>query len=175
MAINNNPSDSNLGGVHGRGATPEEIAKRDGYVQGRTDENYVQRNVRSQERIAAQAAADNNAVSGLLVGMIIALLAAGVGAALYFLTGDRSNVVPVEVPQIDREKETIIEKETTIIEREAPTPDVSLPDVQVDTPDVNIVNESPEPVAEPEPVAAPEPVTEPEPAAESAPDAQTAE
>ena len=50
---NNHPSDQDLSGVRGREATPEEIAQRDGYVRGRTDENYVQQNLRGQERAIA--------------------------------------------------------------------------------------------------------------------------
>ncbi|MGB7249450.1 MAG: hypothetical protein WBC73_10965 [Phormidesmis sp.] len=167
MAINNNPSDPNadpnIGGVHGREATPEEIARRDGYVRGRTDENYVQGDIRSQERAVAQARANDSAASGLIFGIIIAILAAGVGAAFYFLSGDRSDVAPVAVPQI--EKETITEKETTIIQKEeSAAPPVSLPDVQVevpevDVPDVNITNEAP---AEPEAPAEAAPKAEPE-------------
>ena len=108
-----------------------------------------------------QSRADDNAASGLLLGLFIALLAAGVGAALYFLSGDRT--APVAVPQI--QKETTTEKETTIIERDNSQPAVEPPDVQVNVPevsvpevsapevnvpDVNITNEIPaEPAAEP--------------------------
>lgn len=163
MAINNNnPSDPNISGVQGRPATPEEIAQRDGYVKGRTDEHYVQNNLRDQDRAVVQSRANDSAASGLVFGLIIALLAAGVGAAFYFLSGDRSNIVPVAVPQI--EKETTTEKETTVIERESPQAPVSLPDVQVDVPDVNITNETP---AAPAPEAAP--ALEAEPNAEPAP------
>lgn len=148
----------NLSGVHGRKATPEEIARRDGYVKGRNDENYVQGSLRSQGRVAAQAQINDSAASGMLIGIIIAILAAVVGGAMYFLTGDRTNVAPIAVPQIEREK--TIEKETTIIEREVPSPDVSLPDVQIDVPeiqieapevsapDVNVIDETVEPKAE---------------------------
>lgn len=163
MTINNNPSAQGLSGVSGREATREEIARRDGYVQGRNDENYAQGALRTQERMIAQERANDSAASGMLVGLLIALLAAGAGAALYFFTGDRTNVVPVAVPQV--EKETT--KETTIIEREVQAPEVSLPDVQVDVPEVNLpdvdINEASEPVAEPEAKSEPEPAaTEPE-------------
>ncbi len=163
-------SNQEMSGLHGRPATPEEIARRDGYVKGRSDENYAQGTIRTHERIAAQSQANDSAASGLLVGLLVAVVAAGAGAALYFLTGDRPNPAPVAVPQIERETT----KETTVIEREVPASDVSLPDVQinvpdvnvpeVDAPDINITNESPEPAAEPksEPAA--------EPAAESAPE-----
>ncbi|MEL7331369.1 MAG: hypothetical protein AAFN12_03935 [Cyanobacteria bacterium J06560_2] len=134
MTLNNNPSKPNLSGVHGHEATPEELARRDGYVQGRADENYTQGALRSQEHAAAQAQVNDSAASGMLTGLLLAILAAGVGAGIYFLTGDRTNVAPVAVPQI--EKETT--RETTIIEREVPSPDVSLPDVQIDVPEVDV-------------------------------------
>ena len=163
----NNPSNERLDGIHGRPATPEEVAQRDGYVQGRTDESYTQNQMRAQDRAIAQSRANENAANGLMTGLLIALLAAGIGAALYFLTGDRTNVVPVSVPQT--EKETVREKETTIIEREVQAPDVSLPDVQIDVPDVslpdvNITNEAPAadaPAAEPATEPATKSVTEP--------------
>ena len=166
-----------MSGIHGRPATPEEVAQRDGYVQGRSDEHYVQRNLRDQERVVAQSRANDNAASGLVFGLIIALLAAGIGAAFYFLSGDRTDVVPVAVPQI--QKETTTEKETTVIERDS-QPAVNLPDVQVNVPevnvpDVNITNQTPAaPAAEPvaEPKAAPAPVAEPK---AEAPTAETAE
>ena len=75
MAVNNSDSvnqdlvNQDLSGVSGRPATPEEIAKREGYVQGRSDEDYVQRNLRSQEGAIAQSRADDSAASGLLVGL----------------------------------------------------------------------------------------------------------
>ncbi|MGB3571608.1 MAG: hypothetical protein WA901_11430 [Phormidesmis sp.] len=160
------PSNQEISGVHGRPATPEELARRDGYVKGRNDENYAQGTIRTHERVAAQAQANDSAASGLLIGLLVALVAAGAGAALYFLTGDRTNTVPVAVPQI--EKETT--KETTVIEREVPSSDVSLPDVQInvpdvnvpaiDAPDVNITNEAPEPAAAPAAELAPEPKAE---------------
>lgn len=169
MAVDNNPNDENLEGVHGRPATPEEVAQRDGYVRGRNDENYVQRNLRDQDRVIAQARSDDSAASGMVFGLVIALLAAGVGAAFFFLSGDRTEPAPVAAPQI--QKERVVEKETTIIEKQAPAPAVSIPDVQIDVPeikapDVNITNEAPEPApaAEAPPAAGTETPSEPEPA-----------
>jgi len=167
-------SNQEISGVHGRPATPEELARRDGYVKGRNDESYAQGTIRTHERIAAQSQANDSAASGLLVGLLVAVIAAGAGVALYFLTGDRTNPAPVAVPQIERETT----KETTVIEREAPSPDVSLPDVQINVPDVNVpdvnvpdvnvnvpdagaANEAPEPAAEPKAEPAPEPASEP--------------
>ncbi|MGB3789829.1 MAG: hypothetical protein WA949_17595 [Phormidesmis sp.] len=167
MAINDNLSNQPPDGVTGREPTPAEVARHDGYVQGRTDENYVQGGVRSQERAVAQARANDNAASGMVFGLCIALLAAGAGAAIYFLMGDRTDVVPVAVPQIQKEK--TVEKETTVIERESSAPAINLPDVsvpdvniqvpEVKAPDVNITNEAPAAPAEP----APEPAAEPAP------------
>lgn len=171
MTTNDNLSNQQPDNTIGRQPTPEEVARRDGYVRGRNDENYVQDSVRSQERAVVQARANDSAASGIVFGLCIALLAAGAGAAIYFLMGDRTEVAPVTVPQIEREK--TIERETTVIERESPAPTVDVPDVnvpdvnvpdvniqvpEVDAPDVNITNETPEAPAEnqeetPEPVA----------------------
>ncbi len=177
MAVHNHPDNQDLPDMTGREATPEEIALRDGYVEGRNDEGYRQRNLHRQERAVAQAQANDEASSGVIFGLIIAVLAAGIGAAFYFLSGDRTNLVPVAVPQI--------QKETTIIEKQSPAapapaaPPVALPDVRinvpaVNVPDVNITNEVP---AQPAPAApapaAPAPAANTEnlepPAAEAAP------
>lgn len=167
-----NPDNENLSGVRGRPATPEEVAQRNGYVKGRSDEYATQNQMRAQERAIAQTHADNSAASGLLTGLLLAMLAAGVGAALYFLTGDRTNVTPAVAPQIERE--TVREKETTIIEREVSAPEVNIPDVRVNVPDVslpdvNITNEAPAEEAAPkaaEPAPA-EAASEPQPEAAS--------
>lgn len=167
----NNVNDSSINGIQGREATPEEIARRDGYVQGRNDENYVQGSVRAQERAAAQTAANDGAASGLIVGLMIALLAGAVGAAVYFLSTDSTTpVVAPEVEQAPKVEREII-KEKTIIERNntttpAPTPEVNVETAPAPAPDVNIINQEPAP-AEPAPATEPaaesteQPATEP--------------
>lgn len=171
MATNDNLPDQHPDNTIGRQPTPEEVARRDGYVQGRTDENYVQDSARGQERAVAQARANDSAASGIVFGLCIALLAAVAGGAIYFLMGDRTNVDPVSVPQI--EKETI-ERETTVIEQEAPAPavetpaaappDVNIQAPEVNVPDVNVTNEAPEAPANTEETA---PNTAPETAPEN--------
>ncbi len=166
MTANNNPNDENLEGVHGRPATPEEVAQRDGYVRGRNDENYAQRNLREQDRAIAQARSDDSTASGLVFGLAIAFLAASVGVAFYFLSSDRTPA-PVAAPQI--QKERVVEKETTIIEKQAPAPAESLPDIQVDVPevkvpDIDITNEPASAPAPAESEASAEPPAEAEPA-----------
>ncbi len=180
MAIHDQSDSQNLHGITGREATPEEVALRDGYVEGRSDEGYQQRDLRRQERAVVQAQANDQASSGVIFGLIVAVLAAGIGATFYFLSGDRTNLVPVAVPQV--------QKETTIIEKQSPAapapaaPNVTLPDVRINVPevkapDVNITNEAPpaQPSAAPAPAApapaAPEPAAKvnPEPATEAAP------
>lgn len=136
MATEGYPSENKLEGVQGREATPEEIARRDAYRQGRSDANYAQNQLRNQEQAAAYAREESSAASGVVVGLLIALLAGAVGVALYFLTGSRSNPVPATAPTIERE--SVIERETTVIERDNPAPDVSLPDVQVEVPEVSV-------------------------------------
>lgn len=154
MAINNNLNDQSLPGVRGREVTPEEVARRDGYVQGRSDESYVQGNLRSREREDARARANDSAASGMLFGIVLAVLAAGTGVAVYFLAGDRAIQTPV--PQVERER--VIERETTVIERENSAPAIELPDVQVDVPEVNLpdVNLTEEAPAEPTEALAPQ-------------------
>ncbi|MEN8446348.1 MAG: hypothetical protein ABG776_15210 [Cyanobacteria bacterium J06555_13] len=119
MAIHNTPS--------------EEAAKREGYVQGRSDENYVQRGVRSQERAIANARSTDNAASGMVFGLVIALLAALVGGGFFLLSGDRTtNVVPVSVPDVET---------PSVTEIELPDVEVNVPDVEA--PDVNITETAP--------------------------------
>ena len=154
---------SNIDGVTRRDATPEEVARRDGYVQGRNDENYVQDNVRRQERAAAQTAVNDSATSGLVVGFLIALLAAGIGAAVYFL--GRPAPAPVAAPEVEQapqiQREII--RERTLIEREnaapAPAPEVNVSTPETPAPEVNIINQEPAESA-PAPEAPAEPETE---------------
>lgn len=170
MAINNTPDEQNIEGVRGRPATPEEIAQRDGYVRGRQDESHVQRDLRDRDlreydRVIAQSRANDNAASGVVFGIAIAVVAAGVGIAAYFLLGGNDNsLTPAEAPPVQRE--TVIERET-IIERPNAAPAESLPDVQIDVPDVNTVNEAPADAdvqTQPEPAADPTAETEAAPA-----------
>lgn len=122
----------------------EEAAKREGYVRGRNDENYVQRDLSARER--SVVGANDSAASGLVFGLIVAMLAVLIGGAFYFLSGDRgNNVVPVAVPQTETETTNEIKLPDVNVEM----PDVNVPDVNV--PDVNITNQTPaqEPTAPP--------------------------
>ncbi len=126
-----------------RNTPDEEAAKRAGYVQGRNDENYVQNDL---ARDRAVATTNDSAASGLVFGLIIALLAALIGGAFYLLSGDRSNnVVPVAVPQTETETTNEIQLPDVNVN----VPEVNVPEVNV--PDVNITNETPaqEPAAPP--------------------------
>lgn len=140
-----NPNDPN---VTGREATDAEIARRNAYVKGRNDENNVQRQVRGYERASVQAQANDSAASGLLVGLLIALLAGGVGAMLYFMGGDRTAPVSLPETDIDVTEVEVPEVEAPDINMEVPeveVPDVEAPEVEV--PEVNA--EAPEaPAAE---------------------------
>lgn len=163
MAINNEADEQNLEGVHGRVATPEEVAQRDGYVQGRQDEHYVQRELREYDKVIAQSRAKDNAASGVVFGIAIAIAAAAVGVAAYFLLANErtTDLAPTVAPPT--QQDTLIDREPTI-EQPSPAPPVSLPDVQIDVPDVNApdvdtTNEAPA-EAEPDTQVQPEATTD---------------
>lgn len=101
----------------------EDAAKREGYIQGRNDENYVQNTVRRNAMASRIVEIRESSGMGTIFGLVIALLAMGVGALFFFANTDSgSDIVPVAVPEI----------ETDI------TPDVELPDVNVEVPDVEV-------------------------------------
>ncbi|MEL6259769.1 MAG: hypothetical protein AAFQ40_03350 [Cyanobacteria bacterium J06623_5] len=105
------------------------------YLQGRNDESLVQEQMRDQARSRARSQPINdNTASGMLLGLIVAFLAASAGAAMYLWGTHRS--APIAVPQVERESNT--ERETTIIERAGDQLPERLPDVTVEVPDVNV-------------------------------------
>lgn len=129
----NEPDNQNLSGVKGRRATPEEVARRDGYVQGRKDENSLNYTL-NHRQVATQERADGVA-NGVIIGLIVALLAGGIGAALYLLSSER-NVVPVSVPGSNETRTEIKLPDVNVEAPDVKVPEVRLPDVQV--PDVNV-------------------------------------
>lgn len=142
--------------VKGRPATSEEQAYRDGYVSGRVNEDRAQANLRIQRDADSRARASNDAASGLLIGVLVALIAAAIGGIAFYLSRDTA----VPETQAPTENNTVIE--TPQVE----PPEVEVPDVNVTVPDVNItapeapapeapVNEAP---SEPVEAAPPEPV-----------------
>jgi hypothetical protein len=129
-----------------RPATDREIAYRNGYVQGRAleqTENYRRRTM--QARIREQQArlrAENGAASGVIIGFLIALIAAVVGSIVYF-AGDRNPEVQTPEPATTAPEPT--NQETTIIERTIertqqaiPVPQRQAPSNQGDQPIINI-------------------------------------
>ncbi|MUL38779.1 hypothetical protein [Gloeocapsopsis dulcis] len=139
------------------GASSNVEAYREGYVQGQVSENY-------QEEVLAVR--DNeNASRGLLLGILLASLAALTAGGIWLLN-QRNEPVPtntnIVVPAPNSEPSPaaspVPENRTTIIDRvrEVPVP-VPVPQQQApapEAPDVNITLPSP---------AAPVPATQPEP------------
>ena len=118
--------------------TPSEAAaKREGYVQGRSDESYVQNVARDHARAVDRVQVRESSGTGIIFGLIVAGLAAAIGGFFYIANMDRGGSTPVVLPEVDTD-----------------ITNVELPDVQVDvpevsTPDINITNETPaEPAAE---------------------------
>ena len=133
---------------------------KDGYVNGQVDERYQENALASRD--------NENAGRGLLIGILLASLAALTAGAVWFAnqSNDVNPVAPVVVPVPNRAEPSPVPEtktETTIIDR---TRDVLVPVPQQQT--------SPAPQ---QPSAAPEqnvnitvpPVTSPSPATETAP------
>jgi hypothetical protein len=100
-----------------RPATRDEVAYRDGYVQGKSVEQLQQRRMRAREAdiYATEARVrENNGASGVLIGFLLALIAAVIGGILYFANDDAGNVQPVDNQPPATETPT---QDTTIIER----------------------------------------------------------
>lgn len=137
---NNNKTHMNDNTVKGRPASPEEVAYRDGYIRGRATEDQAQNQQRHMDDIRAeqmaQARANESASSGLLAGLLIAIIAACIGGGAYYFTRD-TEPATTEAP---------VERETTIIERTVENnreiiqnpPEVNLPDIQVPEVDVTV-------------------------------------
>ena len=107
--------------------TPSEAAaKREGYIQGRTDESYVQNVARTRARFIDRVQIRESSGTGVIFGLVIAGLALAIGGLFYVANMDRGGSVPVVLP-------------------DAAVPDVQVdvPDVDVSAPDVNVTTEVP--------------------------------
>jgi hypothetical protein len=127
-------------GVTRREATHDPANYRDGYWQGRESERHAVENQQARE--------NESAASGLLIGLLLAGLAALGAGAYYLLNNQNREVVPapvINVPAPDQSPQTT----ERIIERVVPVPQAP-PEVNIPTPNVNI--SVPNPVA-PSPAA----------------------
>ena len=119
--------------LHNAGMLPSDV--QNAYLQGRSDESRVQNRLSKQARsLSRSQSAQDNTASGMLIGLIVAFLAASAGAAAYLWGTYRG--LPTATPQVERESTT--ERETTIIERAGEQIPERLPEVNVDVPDVNV-------------------------------------
>lgn len=156
MTMKNLDQDSNnipLQSVTGRKVTADEVAYRNGYVQGRSIEMQAHDKAMAHERHRAQRAADNNLATGLLLGLLVTGVAGIVGGIVYFYNPQNATA-PVEAPEAVTETETAptqVENNTTIIERTiertreiVPAPsEISLPDVEINLPSGNTAEPAP--------------------------------
>ena len=107
--------------------TPSEsAAKREGYIQGRSDESYVQNVARSRARFVDRIQVRESSGTGIIFGLVIAGLALAIGGLFYVANMDRGGVTPVVLPDVD-----------------VPDVQVEVPEVDVSVPDVNVTNEVP--------------------------------
>lgn len=125
--------------------TPSEAAaKREGYIQGRSDESYVQSVARDRALVADRVQVRESSGTGVIFGLVVAGLALAIGGLFYVANMDRGGSTPVVLPEVDSD----------ITEVELPDVQVDVPDVQVDVPevsdlDVNVTDEAPaEPATE---------------------------
>lgn len=96
--------------VHTRPASRSEVAYREGYIQGRNQEEFHGRINRKRE--------NDSAATGVVIGVILASLAGLVVATLYFSPRSQQvEQVPVPVPQNSPSPAPSTER-TTIIERQ---------------------------------------------------------
>ena len=129
--------------VKGRPASPEEIAYRDGYVRGRATEETAQRRYQRLENLQAEqiarSRANESASSGILLGLLLAIIAACIGGVAYYIARE-PEAATTDAP---------VERETTIIERtiensreviqnppEVNLPTIEAPDIEVNVPEL---------------------------------------
>ncbi|NJN86586.1 MAG: hypothetical protein HC881_10080 [Leptolyngbyaceae cyanobacterium SL_7_1] len=164
------------GSIHARPATPDEVAYRDGYAQGRTKEQAAQSAYRRVEyenqRLREDNSAANGAVNGVVIGLVLASLVGAIAGAFYFLS-QNPTVAPVpEAPQAQpaAPQPPVVERQTTVIERtvdrvrEVQPPTVPEVEVTIPAPELPAVEPVQPETVQPEAVQpqAPEAPTAPE-------------
>ena len=116
----------NSNSIKGRPATPDEVAYRDGYVQGRVAQDNAQRAAH------ARAQADSSAANGFLWGLLVVVIAVTAGGVFYYM--GRGDIESPETPEVN--VETPDAPDVTNINLEAP----ELPEINVETPELPEVN-----------------------------------
>jgi hypothetical protein len=160
--------------VNARPVTRDEVAYRDGYVRGKSAEQLEQDRRRAADarmyEANARMRADNGVSTGLLMGLVLAAVAAVIGGALYVYNADQGTVTPTPeattpaTPQSSNNDTTIIQRTIERTREVVPAPS----NVQVPPVNVEITNPS-----EPAPEAAPAPAPEAAPTAPAQPEATT--
>lgn len=153
--------------VNTRPVTNDEVAYRDGYVRGKVAEQSEQDRRRALDaRIYEENArlrADNGVSTGLILGLVLAAVAAVVGGLLYVYSDANTGGVatPEAVSPQPTNETTIIERTVERTQEVVPAPsEVTLPEVNVDV--------TPPPAAE-QPAPAPEAAGQPEASGEGQP------
>lgn len=160
---NTDPQASNPANI--RKAEPDEVAYRDGYVQGRASERNLQSTNRQLEYTNQRVREDNQAVSGVVVGLVLASIVGAIAGILYFLSQNPAVAPAPEATQAQpvAPEPPVIERQTTVIERTVdrvreveppavPEVEVNIPSPQL--PAVEPVQPQPEAV-QPNPTEAP--------------------
>lgn len=126
--------------IHSRKATPDEVAYRDGYVEGQSSErSQALRDQYARDQYAREQIRESNGVAnGMLIGLSLAVIAGLVASAFYFVNRSESPAPQTPVtapasPQPQQRNTTIIER--TIERTREAAPDVQVPDVQINVPE----------------------------------------
>lgn len=156
--------------VNSRPVTPDEVAYRDGYVQGKSAEQLeVDRrraiDARRHEE-NARLRADNGVSTGVILGFVLAAIAAIFGGVLYLYNNNDSPSPIAPTPDATTPEATSPEptNETTIIERTIERTQEVIPapaPSRVEPPQIN-VEVAPAPAPAPAPAAAPAPAPAPD-------------
>ncbi len=117
-AHNTDPQDQDFDkSINTRPVTNDEVAYRDGYVRGKSAEQIEQDRLRATDARVyeenARVRADNGVSAGLLLGLVLAAVAAVVGGAIYVYTADQGAVTPTPeatTPQPANNDTTIIQR-----------------------------------------------------------------
>ena len=139
--------------VRGRMVTPEEVAYRDGYVQGQVREDRLHRQELRLRQEQQRAAANSNTTAGVFFGVLIFIVTALVGGTFWAIARNSSDTAPApQSPETLDQSETP-QSETTIIERTREivpsVPEVVQPDIDITLPAPDPAESVPEAQSEP--------------------------